>query len=113
GGGRPRGEGGWSPSGFPPQRGWFSGGLSVLNPAITAGLGTNAIQRQLNVVESLHVALGPHETKVGVDVRRLMPTSAFSPYSLSYVFNSAAAAIAGTISNGQVLTTDPSDRSGR
>ena len=69
---------------------------------ITVGRGTESLQRQLNLVNSLAIVDGPHELKFGVDFRRLSPSIRPRAYSQSASFiggaNGAANGVASTVS---------------
>jgi hypothetical protein len=67
----------------------------------------NDPQRQLNTIDSLSIAKGGHQLKFGVDYRRLFPEFNILRFNGSAIFSNAAAAAAGTISSGQLISFAP------
>jgi len=80
----------------------INGGQSII-----VGTGTENIQRQINIVDSLFIGLGAHQLKIGGDYRRLSPTNGPVTYQQQVNFSSgigitgAGDAPAGSILSGR------------
>ena len=61
-------------------------------------------QRQINLVDNFSLSLGPHQLKVGVDYRRLMPIFSILPFNGIAVFPNSLAAESGLVSIGQIIS---------
>jgi hypothetical protein len=73
--------------------------LSLLNvTAWTVGPLAENFQRQLNLVDNLAVAAGPHSLRFGADYRRLSPISGVQEYNLSVAFNTQSDVLSGNAS---------------
>lgn len=83
----------------------FSAGSARLAP----GALTNSRQRQFNIVDNVSLTAGGHQLKFGFDFRRLLPTSAIQPYSLSVTFANIAQTVTGIAPTGQAIGTVPAD----
>src|SRR4029077_20875720 len=80
-----------------------------INEFLIAGNGVNfQSQRQINLVDNLALQLGTHALKIGIDYRRLTPTSGPVAYLQEAFFNdmidfeSGSNAVGGVIASGRV-----------
>lgn len=82
------------PTPFTSQTGYFDLFIASLeHGSLSAGQGSNNLQRQINLVDSLSMQVGSHALKFGVDYRRLSPD--YQPYQYSqeaYFFDVPSAA---------------------
>lgn len=73
------------------------------NASWTKGAGSNNLQRQFNIVDSMAVQKGTHGLKFGVDFRRLSPEFDPTSYALSPVFFGASSAFAGSPAEAAIV----------
>jgi len=78
---------------------------SVISYAV--GKNSNNLQRQLNVVDSLSIVDGAHQSKLGVDYRRLDPIADANNYGQGVIFNSALQVFTGKPSTISISAGDP------
>ena len=78
----------------------ITGGLS-------AGVGANNQQRQLNILDNLSLQRGAHSLKFGVDYRRLSPHYGPAAYNQQAYFSDIPSAEAGSLYFGTVDSTLP------
>ena len=90
------------PTGLSKSNSLFEISISSLGTASGIALGSNNqnTQRQFNLVDSFAWQQGSHSIKVGVDFRRLDPSSSPFTYLQSATFDSVAATEAGDVSFG-------------
>jgi hypothetical protein len=82
--------------------------LSLGNSGLVGAGSTNQnIQRQFNVVDSLSWQKGSHSIKLGVDYRRLSPTSSTAAYLQAAFFSDVPSAATGIASFGAIQTANP------
>lgn len=67
----------------------------VISSNLTQGKTTATRQRQFNVVNSLSLAFGKHQLKLGFDYRRLKPKFNSREINISYVFSTTASRASG------------------
>jgi len=73
---------------------------SGVSTVFSSGLQARNHQRQLNIIDSISVQQGAHSLKVGVDFRRLTPTTTNNTYYQSPDFPDIPSAQAGDLSSG-------------
>ncbi len=84
-----------------------SGGIITLSTSLNAQLRVGALadnlQRQLNFVDNLSVAHGPHQFKFGFDYRRLTPRVGSSDYVPQISFSGVNGALTGRTSAASIV----------
>lgn len=74
-----------------------------LNVQLRVGALADNLQRQLNFIENLSVAHGPHQFKFGVDYRRLTPVVGSSDYVPQVNFSGVNGALTGRTSFASIV----------
>jgi hypothetical protein len=74
---------------------------------LTGKSGDN-LQRQINVTDNVSRIIGAHQTKFGLDYRRLSPEAGLVPYTVEYLFLSLSNVLANTLPEAFIAsrTTD-------
>lgn len=70
--------------------------IGGLNSSLIAGDSIGNVQRQFNIVDTVSVVMGSHQTKFGIDYRRLFPIIDPRNYLQSVVFSGMGITPAGT-----------------
>jgi len=110
GGGTPPADSLLFPPGYTPQNANFAfyGDFNPYGLSYAVGeLGLN-VQRQINVTDTVSSIVGAHQTKFGIDYRRLSPESDVQPYATQYVFGSLSNVLTNSVSQAYVLARFPS-----
>jgi hypothetical protein len=86
------------PAPFTAQNSLFIGGiLSLENLGFEVGKNATNVQRQFNVVDNIELQSGTHNFKIGVDYRRLSPSTDAYSYKQQLSFEDVASAESGTL----------------
>jgi hypothetical protein len=97
------------PSPFTPQNASFFFEIaSLLDGSLAPGLGSENLQRQINIVDNLSVQRGSHSLKFGVDFRRLSPVFNPAEYFQEALFGSVASAEGGNLLLSFLTSAKPS-----
>src|SRR5262249_54861850 len=96
---------------FAPPRSSFQINLGAAGVLYAAGPNSENLQRQVNIVDSLLVARGRHQIKVGVDLRRRSPGSGPLQYVQSYNSGGVAGIWAGPASSIALAATSTANHS--
>jgi outer membrane receptor protein involved in Fe transport len=73
---------------------------------ITGKLGDN-LQKQINVADNISRIIGAHQTKFGLDYRRLSPETGFAPYTVQYLFLSLSNVLSDTVPQALITSRTP------
>lgn len=65
-------------------------------PAYILGQQVTNLQRQFNLIDTLSIARGSHQVKLGVDYRRLSPEFGVRPYNTTLIYFGVSQALTGT-----------------
>jgi hypothetical protein len=86
------------PAPFTPENASFFFNIdSLLDGSLAPGLGSENLQRQINVVDNLSVQKGSHSLKFGMDFRQLSPVFKPAGYFQEALFGSVASAEGGNL----------------
>jgi carboxypeptidase family protein/TonB-dependent receptor-like protein len=97
------------PSPFTPQNASFFFEIAaLLDGSLAPGLGSENLQRQINVVDNLSVQKGAHSLKFGADFRRLSPVFNPAEYFQEALFGSVASAEGGNLLLSFLTSAKPS-----
>jgi len=85
----------------------FFGDFNPNGLSFTTGkLGDNLLQ-QINVTDNVSRIVGTHQTKFGLDYRRLNPQEDSVPYTVAYVFSSLSNVLANTVPQAIIASRTP------
>ncbi len=79
--------------------GFFAGPANFL-----VGKGTDNLQRQINLVDTLSIVAGAHQWKFGIDYRRIFPIISPLTYQQQVIFSSVNATLTGRASTVVILS---------
>jgi hypothetical protein len=99
------------PSGTFPQNSTFEffGDFNTHGLEFIKGTLGNNLQHQINVTDNISRIIGAHQTKFGLDYRRLSPESRYSPYTVAYVFSSLSNVLANTLPTASIVSRTPDE----